>query len=124
MTRGSQSDSNEQEVDTTELAEVLKKSGVITKDTLQAEISKGFENFGKTFAANASGQNVQMGQRSNGASNDMQEDDIGRHLRGECGNPDCDIGKEAKKIYSEGFTRGAFYGTKLGGFAAKKGVFL
>lgn len=91
------------------LADTLKKAGLVTKDQLAGELQN---NFSKFLQANAG-----KGQ--------VTEHDIMMHLEGKCeSGANCDIAKMAQGLYQDAFLKGTFYGVKLGGFGAKKGVFL
>lgn len=94
-------------LDYNKLGEELKKAGIATQDSMRKDMDDYFAKFKDSE------------QSINGP-----EDDLGKHLRGECGNPDCEIAKEAQSIYDTAYKHGLFHGTKLGGYAAKKGIFV
>ncbi len=91
------------------LADTLKKAGLVTKDQLAESVQNGFSKF----------------LQANAGKGQMTEHDIMMHLEGKCeSGANCDIAKMAQGLYQDAFIKGAFYGVKLGGFGAKKGVFL
>lgn len=94
-------------IDYQQLASEMKKAGIVTEDGLKESMQGYFDQLARSDK-----------------SVNSNEDDLGKHLRGECGNPECEIAKEAAGIYDTAYKRGLFHGTKMGGYAAKKGVFL
>lgn len=98
-----------QGIDYQALGENLAKAGIVTTKQLDDAVK-----------SITSGQNVQMNDMTKKPAS--QYDEFMFHLKGGCGNHDCQIAREGNAMIRNGLIKGIDMGIKLGQAGAQRGV--
>lgn len=98
--------SDSESTDWEQIGKALGKAGIVTEKSLGEAMEKGI--------------GAALAKLDKNVSPEAQ--DFMKHIKGECGNNDCPIGKEVMTIYEGAYKKGLSHGIPLGQFAAKKGL--